>query len=104
MTDMIERAAEAIWTAQGWATNSPWEKRRDVMKDETRAEARAALLAALDPEDEALVEHVAKEMACGPLKHPILWPRMTEERRIDWRIKAMHAIAALKASCSQGEK
>lgn len=58
--DMIERAAKAIW--ETWSERVRWDERREFHKDETRKEARAALLAALDPEDEALVLHLAKHI------------------------------------------
>lgn len=59
MSEMVERAAKAIWDANRLPTTWDWERRREPMKDETRKEARAALTAALDPEDEKLVEAVA---------------------------------------------
>ena len=59
--DMIERAAKAIW--ETWSERVRWDERREFYKDETRKEARAALLAALDPEDQALVSAIAQRLA-----------------------------------------
>lgn len=67
--DMIERAAQAIKDIQGPPFGTPeWLAKHGekVLARQQRAAeqfARAALLAALDPEDEALVERVAHEYA-----------------------------------------
>lgn len=62
MSEMVERAATAIW--ETWSERCGWDERREHFKDETRKEARAALLAALDPEDEALRKLFANMIYC----------------------------------------
>lgn len=66
MSDMIERAAKAIWDVLK-LNGVEWEDRVEQFKNETRAEARAALLAALDPDDEELVYWLSGHIAdAGP--------------------------------------
>lgn len=54
MSDMLERAAKALWEV-GCEDAPPWPP-CDLDRDGMLGDARAALLAALDPEDERLVE------------------------------------------------
>lgn len=77
---MIERAARAVYahSPQRWgdervdgyvvhpARPLPWAKIGDHMGKEIAAKARSALVAALDPDDEALVRLVAERMECDP--------------------------------------
>ena len=56
MTEMVERAAKAMCASQLYA--SAWDGLHDGAQATYRANARAALLAALDPEDEALVRRL----------------------------------------------
>ena len=98
MSEIVDRAAKALWEV--WE-RSPWEKRRDVMKEETRKEIRAALLAALDPEDDKLTERIAKRIYLGRNygeDHKVMgvkWadPRMREAYRAD----AHNALLALRS-------
>lgn len=64
---MVERAAKAVAIVDGYSGHwsgapTAWEKLTDGQKAEMLVVSRAALLAALDPEDEALVEYVAQGM------------------------------------------
>lgn len=56
--DMIDRAAIAMRKAWGAQPDCAGE----IYMEERRAMARAALLAALDPDDDALVEVIAKAL------------------------------------------
>lgn len=53
--NMIERAAKAIWETWPERIHTPWDQRHEYMKDETRKEARRALLAALDLTDRVTI-------------------------------------------------
>lgn len=57
--DMIARTANAIFHRWNTLPNCPG----DMYSSEARRLARAALLAALDPEDEALVDAIAQRLA-----------------------------------------
>lgn len=58
--DMIEKAAKAMCVSQLYA--GVWDRLHEGAQETYRTNARAALLAALDPEDEALVLHLAKHI------------------------------------------
>lgn len=70
---MVERAASAIYAKDSLAQSTPWETLLVVAQHgpnvgkhvvtRCRESARAALLAALDPEDEALVSLVSRRLA-----------------------------------------
>lgn len=86
MTDMLERAARAIFVADGHTAPDL------LIPEQVTEKARAALLAALDPEDEALVMAMADaiEDSTGGASGSYS--------------AAQAAIAALKAHCAQGER
>lgn len=98
---MVERAAESLWL---WSEmrREPMEKHRipwvgapEDRRSYLRLEARAALLAALDPEDEALVEAVARAIMALDL----------DATHSDWtgyRLRAVAATATMNRS-AQGE-
>lgn len=105
---MVDRAARAMWEAFPERVHSPWDKRHEYMKDETRKEVRAALLAALDPEDEALETLLASAMApeifealgsTGSLSEAY---RLSHDAR-EFRGYARAAIAALRASIGSAD-
>lgn len=92
MTDMIERAVAAIAKRTG-GTDEEY--------------ARDALLAALDPEDEALIEHVARAMCVELGLHADDWSEDAAGERIHvWQKEAgtaREAIAAMRSYTAQGE-
>lgn len=59
----VDRAAKAIWETWPERFLQPWEARREEMKDETRKEARNALLAAFDTTDDELFEGIQSAVA-----------------------------------------
>lgn len=64
--------------------------------------AEAALLAALDPEDSAMVEAMARAMLSKALQESS--PAFRAQAIEAYCGKARAAIAALRAQCSQGEQ
>ena len=86
MSEMIERAAKAMCASQLYG--SAWDGLNEGAQETYRANARACLLAALDPEDEALVRAVQDAIA-----YTVGWPQ-----------KARAAIAALRNNITQGEQ
>lgn len=87
MSEMVERACKAA-LSDGFVCNED--------------DIRAALLAALDPEDEALVEFVAKAHAAEIGIPEGEYPRTGEPFWKDMMGCARTSIAALKAA-TQGE-
>lgn len=108
MTEMVERAAKAA--CESALTESAREERyrdRDALLRTAYVPiARATLLAALDPEDEALVEAVARAM----YEHTRTDPRFTarpawednDSARDYWPWFARAAIAKLKRMAQGG--
>ena len=76
MTDMLDRAAKAMCASQLYG--SAWDSINGGAQNTYRANARAALLAALDPEDEKLVEAVARSICAGDPD------RVTHPRMLSW--------------------
>lgn len=62
--DMIEKAAKAMCVSQLYA--GVWDRLHEGAQETYRTNARAALLAALDPEDEALVARVLADCEGKP--------------------------------------
>lgn len=104
MSKMIDRAAKAIW--ETWSERVRWDERREFHKDETRKEARAALSAALDPEDEALVEIIARSISlCGrDWDAPFDFDAAPDYAKDMQRDIARAAISALKAAAMGEQK
>ena len=91
---MVERAAKAMWDQVMLADENPrpweWEPEHPA-HDATRRDVRAILLAALDPEDEALTRFVAAAI------------EMEAEENIDYLRAAVRVLVALRSAASQGE-
>lgn len=62
MTDMIERAAKASFSTEHGSDGCVWERSTEDSKGYWRDSARAALLAALDPEDIDMHEYVGEAL------------------------------------------
>ncbi|GIK47976.1 MAG: hypothetical protein BroJett013_06730 [Alphaproteobacteria bacterium] len=124
MSEMVERAARAIAKQHGTDPDreGPGHRHAVPMEDGTTAiitdhfgplwkmwtdDARAALSAALDPEDEKLVEIVARDMYAKhepPIRADLLtWDELTLFQQNNWRRLVCNALAALKAH-ALGEK
>jgi hypothetical protein len=86
MTEMVKRGGIALLK---------WDGPLDAVP--VRQLAEAVLCAALDPEDEALVDEVARSMigAEGLSEQSVVWRK--------WKDRARRAIAALK-NAAQGER
>ncbi len=64
MREIVERAARATWlVGRDWNTPDSFDAAPDYARDLQRDIACAALLAALDPGDGALVEGIARRLA-----------------------------------------
>ena len=63
MTDMLERAARAMCASQLYG--SAWDGLNEGAQETFRANARAALLAALDPSDDALLDDIGEAYRLG---------------------------------------
>lgn len=95
MSEMVERGAKAQF-ARDFCGNEDWEEQREADHMRYRELSRAALLAALDPDDEALVEAVARSIMALDL----------DDAFGDWTNFRLHAIGAI-AACNrmaQGER
>lgn len=92
MSDMVTKARDAMIATHSirQAGAAPWPS--DFLDKHERM-ARAALLAALDPEDEALVERVAQK----------LWDDDEPADHGFWRAKVKQALFAL-SDTTQGEQ
>lgn len=102
--DMIERGAKALRDLWSKHERERYERAGSfgqVARGGWSEEyTQAALLAALDPEDEALVEIVARDMHAKhepPIRVDLLtWDEMTLFQQNNWRRLARHAVGALK--------
>ena len=108
MADMIERAARAMCASQLYA--SAWDGLNEGAQKTFRVNARAALFAALDPEDEALVTEMAKAIALDVDRNgkPIRFD--APEREQLWSVSGMRekylamaraALSVLKSHAAQ---
>lgn len=100
---MLERAARAI-DPPAWQADrdvKPWGDWKD-RQAAARIGARAALLAALNPADEALVEIVARAIYLAEFHYDQPTADQVNENWSACDVEARAAVAALKAT-AQGE-
>lgn len=99
MTDMLDRAAKASFCTEHGSDGCVWERSTEDSKGYWRDSVRAALLAALDPEDKVLVALMTRasvmEIADG-------CPVPDDFHEVDYAA-TKSAIKALRAYIAQGE-
>jgi hypothetical protein len=112
MSDMVERGARELYERDPFRSEAlggelTWDQARELAPQHPQLQlfvlncenrARAALLAAIDPEDEALVEFIAKEMA----SERVWGQRAGAVNRSYFRERAKAVLVALKAM-AQGD-
>lgn len=107
MSEMLERAARAAWlVGRDWNTPDSFDAAPDYAKDVQRDVARAALLAALDPEDEALCEKLARALFAQETRAMDGWTWEKEcgdgELRKYWLASARVALLTLRQAAQGG--
>lgn len=107
MSEMLERAVEAVGGIEWEVSPETFRKLGKPQRDHCEEIARAALLAALDPEDEVLVEAVARGMCADLGLHADDWEADDAGAKVYvWHREASTARAALETlkRLAQGER